>query len=307
MSIAAEIERLQNAKTSIKTSIENKGVEVGDGTLDTYASKIDEISSGDNSKFNSGAYLFYDNGRLEIMDELLSRLENNISCNHMYSGATELTEIDFSKIDSKYSTSSTYMLNNCKGLTGVLDFSNFDTDNCETMTYMISGCTGITKVIFDNRNVEKVTTALSMLNNCTALTDLIFTNLNFIACTTFRYLCYGCINLANVDLTNFQAPVATNYSGMFYACQGITEIDITNLYNENISNTAQMFYSCTKLAKLIINCPAVFPMAATSMLTSTPIANGTGYIYVPVDLVDTYKSATNWSTYAAQIKGISEL
>ena len=46
MSIVSEIERLQNAKTSIKTSIENKGVEVGDGTIDTYASKIDEISVG---------------------------------------------------------------------------------------------------------------------------------------------------------------------------------------------------------------------------------------------------------------------
>lgn len=45
MSVASEITRLQNAKASIKTSIENKGVTVGDGTIDTYASKIDEIST----------------------------------------------------------------------------------------------------------------------------------------------------------------------------------------------------------------------------------------------------------------------
>lgn len=45
MSVASEIARLQNAKASIKTSIENKGVTVGDGTIDTYASKIDEIST----------------------------------------------------------------------------------------------------------------------------------------------------------------------------------------------------------------------------------------------------------------------
>ena len=48
MSIASEIERIQTAKTSIKTAIENKGVEVGEGTIDTYASKIDEISVGSN-------------------------------------------------------------------------------------------------------------------------------------------------------------------------------------------------------------------------------------------------------------------
>ena len=46
MSIASEIKRLQDAKSSIKASIENKGVVVGEGTIDTYASKIDEITMG---------------------------------------------------------------------------------------------------------------------------------------------------------------------------------------------------------------------------------------------------------------------
>ncbi len=46
MSIATEIQRLQNAKANIKTAIEEKGVEVGNGTIDTYAEKIGEISVG---------------------------------------------------------------------------------------------------------------------------------------------------------------------------------------------------------------------------------------------------------------------
>ena len=46
MSIATEIQRLQTAKNDIKTAIENKGVTVGDGLIDTYAEKINEISSG---------------------------------------------------------------------------------------------------------------------------------------------------------------------------------------------------------------------------------------------------------------------
>ena len=58
MSIATEVERLQTAKTDIKNAIENKGVIVGDGTIDTYAEKIDEISSG-----GQGSYYdeFWDN------------------------------------------------------------------------------------------------------------------------------------------------------------------------------------------------------------------------------------------------------
>ena len=39
MSIATEIQRLQTAKADIRTAIEEKGVEVGDGLIDTYAEK----------------------------------------------------------------------------------------------------------------------------------------------------------------------------------------------------------------------------------------------------------------------------
>lgn len=46
MSISTEIQRIMTAKANIKAAIENKGVTVGDETIDTYAEKIDEISSG---------------------------------------------------------------------------------------------------------------------------------------------------------------------------------------------------------------------------------------------------------------------
>ena len=43
MSIETEITRIKGAKSDIKTAIENKGITVGDGTIDTYASKIADI------------------------------------------------------------------------------------------------------------------------------------------------------------------------------------------------------------------------------------------------------------------------
>lgn len=46
MSIVTEIERLQTAKKDIKSAIEEKGVTVGDGNIDTYAEKIGEITAG---------------------------------------------------------------------------------------------------------------------------------------------------------------------------------------------------------------------------------------------------------------------
>lgn len=51
MSIASEITRLQAAKGDIKAAIEDRGVTVGDGTIDTYAEKIGLIEVGD---YNQG-------------------------------------------------------------------------------------------------------------------------------------------------------------------------------------------------------------------------------------------------------------
>ena len=45
---------------------------------------------------------------------------------------------------------------------------------------------------------------------------------------------------------------------------------------------------------------------STNAFTGTPIASGTGYIYVPAVLIDSYKAATNWSTYAAQFRALED-
>ena len=67
------------------------------------------------------------------------------------------------------------------------------------------------------------------------------------------------------------------------------------------------FNGCTALEKLILRSSTMCSLANASALARTKIESGTGYIYVPDNLVDSYKGATNWSTYANQIKGLSEL
>lgn len=48
MSIQSEVTRLQNAKTELKTAIQNKGVTVPGGTtLDGYAALVQQIETGD--------------------------------------------------------------------------------------------------------------------------------------------------------------------------------------------------------------------------------------------------------------------
>ena len=67
------------------------------------------------------------------------------------------------------------------------------------------------------------------------------------------------------------------------------------------------FYKCTNLSIFALPNITRVPTLGSDVFTNTPIANGTGYIYVPDDLVESFKSATNWSIYADQIKAISEM
>lgn len=70
---------------------------------------------------------------------------------------------------------------------------------------------------------------------------------------------------------------------------------------------ATAFRECGVLSSVVLNCETVPSLGNTNAFYLTPIASGTGIIYVLDTLVDAYKSATNWSSFSEQIKGISEL
>ena len=62
---------------------------------------------------------------------------------------------------------------------------------------------------------------------------------------------------------------------------------------------------CTNLSMIIVGKNA--SLQNVSAFTRTKIEDGTGFIYVPDEKIEEYKVATNWSTFATQIKGWSEI
>lgn len=66
------------------------------------------------------------------------------------------------------------------------------------------------------------------------------------------------------------------------------------------------FHGSCKINTLILRSQSVC-VAGTDIFGSSPIASNNGYIYVPDNLVEQYKVATNWSNYADQIKPLSDL
>lgn len=67
-------------------------------------------------------------------------------------------------------------------------------------------------------------------------------------------------------------------------------------------------YQCrdSNLSTLILRGDTMCPLSTTTAFNGTPIASGTGYIYVPAALVDTYKADSYWGNFSGQIRAIED-
>jgi hypothetical protein len=109
---------------------------------------------------------------------------------------------------------------------------------------------------------------------------------------------YNCNSLTSVDFPN-----VTSIDGYaFQKCYALTSVSLSNV--TTIYGGA--FMSCSALTTLIIRSTEQCYLRNSNAFSSTPIASGTGYIYVPAALIDQYKAATNWSTYASQFRAIED-
>lgn len=118
------------------------------------------------------------------------------------------------------------------------------------------------------------------------------------------YAFQECTNLKNVRIPN----VGTMRWSTFYKCTSITEIKM-----ESVTFIGQNSFSgCTSLTTVILSGESICALESTNVFTDTPIASGTGYIYVPrallsdTDATKDYRRATNWSTFAAQFRAIED-
>ena len=207
-------------------------------------------------------------------------------------------------------------IRNKKGTTDTIAASDFDTeiDSIET-----GGGSTVTKGIIINECDENGYATDVSVVGMTSIPDYYFaayndTNKNAlnkyvkniqlpsgitsIGAYAFQY----CTNLA---LTELPAGITSIENEAFYNCKSLTEMTCLGNITTIKSNA---FAYCAELSKFALpNITSVPTLSSTNVFGNTPIASGTGYIYVPDDLVESFKSATNWSTYADQIKAISEM
>jgi hypothetical protein len=129
--------------------------------------------------------------------------------------------------------------------------------------------------------------------SCGALTSIDFPLLTTVGMQAFN----GCSNIKDVCF-----PLVTALGNKAFAgCNQLESADFPILKNMS----TYVFDRCVSLKSLFLRNPdAICYLGDVNAFGDTPIASGTGYIYVPSELVDQYKVAKNWSTFASQIRGI---
>lgn len=163
--------------------------------------------------------------------------------------------------------------------------------NCESIgTYAFSGCTNLTEAVYPNCTDAEMYTFYGASN----LVTVDFPKLSRAKSFLFR----KCNAIQTLNL-----PSAETIDGN--ALQDMNELAKVDLLCAT-SIGANAFYSCENLVSLILRSATVATLGNSNAFTRTAVASGSGYIYVPSSLVDSYKSATNWTTYADQFRAIED-
>ena len=163
-------------------------------------------------------------------------------------------------------------------------------------------CDSLTSVIFP----KATSISSNVFENSNNLVSVDFPN-----ATSIGYMAFASCNA----LTSVNAPKVTKLSNSsFFCCYGLTSLDLPKV----TSMGKQEFYQCFSLRSLILRSTTQCTLSNTNSFSSCYHFDGTvnsiynpngdkdGYIYVPSALVDSYKSATNWSTLASQFRALED-
>lgn len=106
----------------------------------------------------------------------------------------------------------------------------------------------------------------------------------------------GCSKLENIDLTN--VTTLSNYA--FQNCSSLKQVNLPDVG----SIPRSCFTGCGKAQwfKIATNKTSVISLSRNDAFNNT----GRALIFVPDDLVSSYKSASNWSNFASKIYGIGD-
>ena len=198
--------------------------------------------------------------------------------NTMFSGKSNITNIEFNNVDTSNVTSIAFMFQGCKGLTK-LNLSAFDTANVIIASGIFSECSNLAEIDVSGFNTAKMSAVNAMFKNCSSLLRLDvsawdtgrFNNMGdmFNGCSSLAeldvsgwntsnvvnmgYTFFNCRSLGTLDVSSFDTSKVSTFVGMFSGCNKVKELDVSKWNTQNVTNMGEMFYACQALIELDVS------------------------------------------------------
>ncbi len=169
------------------------------------------------------------------------------------------------------------------------------------------------------RNEEITFIRGQAFSNCKKLTRIDLPNVVYYGPS----FCSNCTGLESVNLPKLYCCDHSSPQSEFLNCTSLRELRLPSYIANGwhafwgmtalelldfgaLRTLSTELYNSPKLATLILRYAGMTKLSSLVVLQDTSIANGTGYIYVPRALIEKYKVATNWATYADQFRAIED-
>lgn len=183
-------------------------------------------------------------------------------------------------------------------VTSIGDYAFYECDNLTSVKFQNVSAIGNSAfyksdTLSSAKFPNAVTIASAAFRECKQLIDIDLPAVTTISMNGLR----DCRSLTSVKFPSLQS--AESY--ILHSCNKLEKVD----FGVITSLGGNVFTSCAVLETVIIRSQSV-PSLNGNLGSNNPLDDGTGYIYVPRALVDSYKAATNWSTYADQIRAIED-
>ena len=208
---------------------------------------------------------------------------NGTDFGYMYAGCRSATS--FPLLDTYNGTNFARMYSECTSATSVPEL---DTSNGTSFGYMYYKCTSATS--FPELDTHNGTVFHYMYGNCESATS--FPELDTSNGTDFNSMYYGCVHALKIDITKFTASLTTQSNQMFGGCRSLKALIIRSFGSSYVLNTTSLT-SCLHII-------------GQKNSTYNPNGEKDGYIYVPRDMIGKLSTATNWSTYASQLRALED-
>ena len=256
----------------------------------------------------SAASMFYGLNNLTDAGEYLeyNDTENVTSMVGMFQNCSALVNVPLLNIQKVTSLNQAF-----QGCSSLKNLPLIDTSNVKYMSSTFAGCSNLENL--PQLNYSSVINMQGTFQGCTGLKSKVI--LDTPSAESIKNLFRNCSYLQQVKLTNTQN--VTEITSAFNYCTRLQLVEIPYYNISTTSDSEGLFYYCYLLKAVVIrsfgstilnsnaftNC---YHFTGTVDSTYNPNGDKDGYIYVPRNMVDTLKSATNWSTYASQIRALED-